>query len=400
MSVLRALNLVADPELIVALIEEMLPHVHSMHDVTAGEIAGIVRLVVQYRDVMEPLAVDGFVGYLTADSAAQVAALLARTSSLEERLGLARQVIRLNMEALSQALLDHAANLVKGVWPGDARHMNLVRRLDQVLGLCQRDVGASEDNRPLAGIDAVEDLMAYEPPPDASFPVITALMGLRIYLLTGGRRFKMRLDAGPAELGAALSGNELDRRGFIDRYLLRLGRVIPRCGAAEMAQALAELARAHRPVATMLLNEMLVKLNFAETTAALLTRATPAEAAALISTISRLHGNAVRPILYRRNKREITPRVDLAIKLANRIKRTGDARGPACCCLACTEPMSGFTLRAAGSRRFSLPISRWTGPIGWSSMTKGPRSPSTSSAGSGRPRHHTGGRSRNRSSTR
>ncbi|MET9608923.1 hypothetical protein ABZZ17_28315 [Streptomyces sp. NPDC006512] len=242
-------------------------------------------------------------------------AVLARPSTLSQRFGFVRALLRLSgndtvaTDTVCGWAETRAEELVRGASVGSHHDLVHVRRMDDLLYWWSREArGATEAPR-----DGRKTLRPLEKPaqrlleehPTSQTPLAAVLswMSLRLYY------------DGDADWDKLIRSHERQ---------IRAG--IARADAIQISSALADLAKTNRGLCTRLLNT----LELARPLVSILKKASPAEASILIATVRNIHGATVKSLLYSnpRGAHE-SPKADVALarELVRGIRRHRDARG-------------------------------------------------------------------------
>ncbi|MET9483532.1 hypothetical protein [Streptomyces sp. NPDC006638] len=238
--------------------------------------------------------------------------VLGRMSSVSERLGFARMLLRLankdtvHPEDICNWLLDRVDLLVRGADARSHRDLISVRRLDELLFRWLReaqspdayDRDGSHRRRPFE--KSVQDLLSRQPTRDAPLAAVLAWMSLHLHF-----------DGG------------MDWNSLIQKYEGQIRSGLARADAIEISSAFGDLSRNNRGLCTRLFN----RLDLSESLVPTLKAASPAEAAILLSTVRNIHGHTVRELLYRPSGNGIVADKALARDLAESIRESKDGRG-------------------------------------------------------------------------
>jgi hypothetical protein len=303
--VLLAFEFVSRRRRTAALVVRLLQRVSERSDLLARELGPVLRVIHRYRPDLEHSVETGEDAYTTffsrlADPEAGLEGILAREGTLSERVEVAYQLARLSRPDLDALLIDNAAGFLHGVRP-TAEHYRLLRKLDQHLERCRpRDV-PDDGQRMLNAYDRVQELQEHRPPAGEGFDALASWMSFQVYF----------------------GGLTVDREELLAHNRVAFLTALSRAGAAEIAQGIDQFY-IKRDVFTWMINVLLRDSPFAEYLVNALRSAQPAEAAALISAAGRVHGAVMRYVLYQPTDGVLSPRKDLAQRLA---KHVADAKG-------------------------------------------------------------------------
>jgi hypothetical protein len=304
-AVLRSLDFGPNSEQVADLVTHLLARVHHRVDLSAGELGSILRLIHKYRSNFEPGPGTGDVDVYTvfldrlSEPAVGLQAILNREATLSQRVEVANQLSRFSRQDLEALVVSNAAGFLHGVRAA-AEHYRLLRKLDQTLERCRPEGAAPNGQRSLSTFDQLHELLEHRPPAGESFDTVASWLAFQVYF-----------------------GTRVDREELLTKNRDAFLTALSTAGAAEVARGLDELF-VKREVFGWMINVLLNDSPFIAHLTNVLRNAQPAEAAALVSAVGRLHGSAMRDVIYDLQDGQLIPREDIARKLA---KRVGDAKG-------------------------------------------------------------------------
>lgn len=307
-AVLLLLEFLPDRTWIVDQVTSLLRNAEQRTGLRPGQLASILRLVVRYRPDLEDLAAEEGSAYqamidLLTDPDRGLRAILDRPATLSERYGAANQLARLVRDDIDALVVGNAGALLHGVQP-KAEHYRLLRKLDMVVERCRPNNVPVDDDRPLSSHEPLQELLGGHFPTGSGFDTQASWLAFQVHF----------------------GGNTLDWKTLLDEHMHTLGSSMRQASAAEIARALTELADVRHEFATTMVNRMRKEADLVNRLITILSTAKAAEAAELISTVSKAHGGVIREVLYEQTKNGLEPNEQLAVKLANQA-RIADAKG-------------------------------------------------------------------------
>ncbi|MEO3972321.1 hypothetical protein [Streptomyces sp. CAU 1734] len=240
-------------------------------------------------------------------------AVLGRASTISERYGLSRALLRLAgddtapPETVCSWLESRADALIRAADPRSQSDLSHIRRLDNELFHRTREAwDAAEPEprvyrsppRPL--LKPAQELLSHHPTHDTPLGAVLSWMALRLHFDGGA-----------------------DWNSLIQSYEGQIRSGLARADAIQISTALADLARINRGLCNRLLN----RLRPARLLALTLKAASPAEAAILIDTVRNIHGATVKSLLYRTSGTGLVADAGLVRDLARTVDSLDDGRG-------------------------------------------------------------------------
>lgn len=298
-SALVVCDRVMRPGWVAELLPKLIRRVVEGAGLSARRLSQVLRLIIRHHHHIQESDLDAFMEWLSNPETGLVRALNGATT-MEERYFLARNVFRLYRGSAAELVVENQERFLQEVNPASARDLIGVRRLDKLVARCLRQTEGLHFRRPLETEPQVQDLLEYSPPPGTGAGALMAWLSIQVHF----RR-------------------SADWDELISSYRTHLANALRRSAPSEIAAALNDLAENHRGFCTRLLNTLRV----ADQLRGVLRDATPAEAANLISTVSRIHSATVRYLLYREVNGVLVANSELASALVKRIRVFRDIKG-------------------------------------------------------------------------
>lgn len=288
-----------EPEWVAALLPRVLDRVPETPGLDSRELSSVLSLVARYPHHLQNTDVLARFMQWLSEPESGLSAVLACPASLADRYYVARNLLRLHHERSPELIIDRTAAFLRGFTPTSAHDLMHIRKLDILLARCHRECGRQFEGRPLERYPQIQDLLDYRPPNDAKADAIVAWISLKIHF------------------------DNMDWIQLISDHENRLRTAFGNASGPEIAAVLGDLAKNHRGFCTKMMNHLRLDDRLRD----VLRRATPADAAQVISTVGKIHSATVRALLYREVQGMLVPDEDLARMLANRIIKLKDGKG-------------------------------------------------------------------------